>query len=62
LNKPFEVVIEAELDEKGKLKNPRFTKKAGDENLVEPFGKLVAALNDVVSINSLYFRLARWSR
>src|SRR6185503_15856344 len=32
-NKPFEVVIEAELDEKGKLKNPRFTKKAGDENL-----------------------------
>ena len=45
-NKPFEVVIEAELDEKGKLKNPRFTKKAGDENLVELFGKLVAALND----------------
>ena len=23
LNKPFEIVIEAELDEKGKLKNPR---------------------------------------
>src|ERR1700752_942397 len=45
-NKPFEVVIEAELDEKGKLKNPRFTKKAGDENLVELFGKLVAAVND----------------
>jgi hypothetical protein len=45
-NKPFEVVIEAELDEKGKLKNARFTKKAGDENLVELFGKLVAALND----------------
>jgi len=45
-SKPFEVVIEAELDEKGKLKNPRFTKKAGDENLVELFGKLVAALND----------------
>ncbi len=45
-NKPFEVVIEAELDEKGKLKNPRFTKKAGDENLVELFGRLVAALND----------------
>ena len=44
--KPFEVVIEAELDEKGKLKNPRFTKKSGDENLVELFGKLVAALND----------------
>jgi hypothetical protein len=46
LNKPFEIVIEAELDEKGKLKNPRFTKKSGDENLVDLFGKLVAALND----------------
>ncbi|HEY2962411.1 MAG TPA: hypothetical protein VGJ37_08365 [Pyrinomonadaceae bacterium] len=46
LNKPFEVVIEAELDEKGKLKNPRFTKKAGDENLVDLFGRMVAALND----------------
>src|SRR6185369_9842995 len=45
-NKPFEVVIEAELDENGKLKNPRFTKKTGDEHLVELFGKLVAALND----------------
>jgi hypothetical protein len=46
LNKPFEVVIEAELDEKGKLKNPRFTKKAGDENLVDLFGRLIAAVND----------------
>jgi hypothetical protein len=46
LNKPFEIVIEAELDENGKLKNPRFTKKDGDENLVDLFGKLVAALND----------------
>ena len=46
LNKPFEIVIEAELDEQGKLKNPRFTKKDGDENLVDLFGKLVAALND----------------
>ena len=46
LNKPFEIVIEAELDEKGKLVNPRFTKKDGDENLVDLFGKLVAALND----------------
>lgn len=45
-NKPFEVVIESELDDKGKLKNPRFTKKAGDEHLVDLFGKLVAALND----------------
>jgi hypothetical protein len=46
LNKPFEVVIEAELDEKGKLKNPRFTKKDGDENLVDLFGRMIAALND----------------
>jgi len=46
LNKPFEIVIEAELDESGKLKNARFTKKAGDENLVDLFGKMVAALND----------------
>lgn len=46
LNQPFEVVIEAELDEKGKLTNARFTKKAGDENLVDLFGKMVAALND----------------
>ena len=46
LNKPFEVIIEAELDEKGKLKNPRFTKKEGDENLVDLFGRMVAALND----------------
>ena len=46
LNKPFEIVIEAELDEKGKLKNPRFTKTEGDENLRDLFGKLVAALND----------------
>jgi hypothetical protein len=46
LNQPFEIVIEAELDENGKLKNPRFTKKSGDENLVDLFGKMVAALND----------------
>jgi hypothetical protein len=46
LDKPFEIVIEAELDEQGKLKNARFTKKEGDENLVDLFGKMVAALND----------------
>ena len=46
LSKPFEVVIEAELDEKGKLKNPHFSKKQGDENLVDLFGRMVAALND----------------
>ena len=46
LNKPFEIVIEAELDENGKLKNAKFTKKAGDENLVDLFGRMVSALND----------------
>jgi hypothetical protein len=46
LNRPFEIVIEAELDQDGKLKNPKFTKKAGDENLVDLFGRMVAALND----------------
>jgi hypothetical protein len=45
-NKPFEIVIDAELDEKGKLKNPHVTKKSGDENLVDLFRKMVAALND----------------
>lgn len=46
LNKPFEIVIEAELDGNGKLKDPKFTKKEGDPNLVDLFGRMVAALND----------------
>jgi len=46
LNKPFEMVIEAELDEEGKLKNAKVTKKEGDENLVDLFRNMVAALND----------------
>jgi hypothetical protein len=46
LNKPFEIVIEAELDDQGKLKNAKFTKKEGDANLVDLFGRMVAALND----------------
>jgi hypothetical protein len=46
LNKPFEIVIEAELDQNGKLKNAKFTKKAGDSNLVDLFGRMVSALND----------------
>ena len=46
LNKPFEIVIEAEIDDKGKLQNARFTKKVGDENLVDLFGRMIAALND----------------
>lgn len=46
LDKPFEIVVEAELDVDGKLKNARFTKKAGDPNLVELFGQMISALND----------------
>jgi len=46
LEKPFEIVIEAKLDEKGKLKNPKVSGKAGDENLVDLFRRLVEALND----------------
>jgi hypothetical protein len=46
LNQPFEIIIEAELDKEGKLKNAKFTKKAGDANLVDLFGHMVAALND----------------
>lgn len=46
IDKPFEIVIEAELDENGKLRNPRFTKKEGDENLIDLFGRMVAAVND----------------
>lgn len=46
LNQPFEIVIESELDEHGKLKDPKFTKKAGDPNLIELSGRMIAALND----------------
>jgi hypothetical protein len=46
LNKPFEIVIEAELDENGKLQKPRVQKKEGDENLVDFFTRAVTALND----------------
>src|SRR5712664_4145062 len=46
LDKPFEIVVEAELDLDGKLKNAKFTKKEGDPNLVELFGHMVSALND----------------
>jgi hypothetical protein len=46
LNKPFEIIIEAQLDEKGKLVNPKFKKTAGDANLVELFGRMISALND----------------
>ena len=46
INKPFEIEIQATLDEKGKLVDPKIKKMSGDENLVEFFGKLVLALND----------------
>jgi hypothetical protein len=46
LDKPFEIVIEAELDQNAKLVNPRFTKKSGDPNLVDLFARMVSALND----------------
>ena len=46
LDKPFEIVIEAELDEQGKLKKPRRTKLDGDEQLGDLFVQLIAALND----------------
>jgi len=46
LNKPFEIVIEAELDGNGKLKDAKFTKKEGDPNLVDLFGRMIGALND----------------
>jgi len=45
-DQPFEIVIEAELDEQGKLKNPKFTRKEGDPILVDLAGKMIAALND----------------
>lgn len=45
LDKPFEVVIEAQLDEKGKLKNPS-VKGSGDQNLVQLFLRMVDAVND----------------
>jgi len=46
LNQPFEIVIESTLDANGKLKDPKFTKKAGDPNLIELSGRMIAALND----------------
>ena len=46
LNKPFEIVIEAELDEKAKFINARFIKKQGDEVLQGLFSQMVTALND----------------
>jgi hypothetical protein len=45
-DQPFEIVIEAELDEHGKLRNTKFTRTEGDPILVGLAGKMIAALND----------------
>lgn len=45
-DEPFDIMIEAELDEHGKLKNPKFTRKEGDPIIVELAGQMIAALND----------------
>ena len=46
MTQSFEVVIDTELDQNGKLTNPRFTKKTGDVNLTDLGGRLVAAINE----------------
>jgi hypothetical protein len=46
LDQPFEIVIESTLDEHGKLKDPKFTWAAGDPNLKDLSGRMIAALND----------------
>ncbi|HET9528440.1 MAG TPA: hypothetical protein VFO99_19850 [Pyrinomonadaceae bacterium] len=46
LNKPFKVVIEAQLDANAKLQNSHIVEKEGDENVINLFRDLVAALND----------------
>jgi hypothetical protein len=46
LSKPFKVVITAQLDENAKLQNPTIVEKEGDENVVNLFRDLIAALND----------------
>jgi len=46
LNKPFKVVLEGELDDKGKVINVRLVDKEGDEVLQELFKQIVSALND----------------
>lgn len=44
--KPFEVVIDTELDKDGKLVKPTVSKKVGDAVLVDLGARLVAAMND----------------
>ncbi|HKR15348.1 MAG TPA: hypothetical protein VJT15_25000 [Pyrinomonadaceae bacterium] len=46
LNKPFEIIIDAKLDENGKLQNARVVDSNGDENLIQLFRDMIGALND----------------
>jgi hypothetical protein len=46
LDQPFEVVIETQLDENGKLVDEHVARKAGDAQLVELSKDLVAKMND----------------
>ena len=46
LNQSFEISIEATLNEKGKLVDPKVVKKSGDEILVDLGKELVSAMND----------------
>jgi hypothetical protein len=45
-NQSFEISIEATLNEKGNLVNPKVVKKSGDEILVDLGKELVSAMND----------------
>jgi hypothetical protein len=45
-DKPFEIAVEAEMDEQGKLKNLRYLTTAGDKTLVDLFSRMIEALND----------------
>ncbi|HEU4710708.1 MAG TPA: hypothetical protein VFS76_04045 [Pyrinomonadaceae bacterium] len=46
LNKPFNMTIEAQLDENLKLQNFRFLNQEGDPILTDLFARMVTALND----------------
>jgi hypothetical protein len=46
MDQPFEIVIDTNLDEKGKLANFSVNRKGGDANLVGLSEKLVGAMND----------------
>lgn len=44
--KPFEIVIDTNLDKNGKLVNAKMTRHSGDDTLVDLGGKLISAMND----------------